>query len=513
MSTKDILVSQKFNNYNYAPGIATYGIDGKTGESGKDGNNIYFTDFNLKDITDLKYFASQLIQNYLPLENSTVQIERTYKNNDLFFDQLGIIYRLKNIESLLNNDSLTSWDSYFDVAGRLSIANNSSLFTMMDDNRLILNSSLYGGYDIISGLSYNDASNNINKNSVVNIISNKVNENNDIEMINIQSIDDIDVEDGKLSVYYKTTENAFYLDSNKPIIINGDVKLNNDEPNIEYDNYSTILTSSDTISYFKHVCDKLEYTIIYNSSINQYKIVVYSTESEIDDQEKIIDYLAKRNETVFGKIYTNENDQILIKFEKAYNNDNPPKPYLFGYVPQGVSSITTFSLIHNTEVFLTYKEGGPSLDEMDLTKYSSLKLMRYNAFYYGFFKDEQVIIPDESCYYEYTGETVEYNNQLCYIWTKYFAYGEETENDYEAKLLTNSLNLSLPFTQNSPEFVASLTVNNTESYGHRFQFADDDNNYPSSYKLRGNDYEIEINSDNFILPENYQGLRILRKTL
>jgi len=154
---------------------------------------------------------------------------------------------------------------------------------MMDDNRLILNSSLYGGYDIISGLSYNDASNNINKNSVVNIISNKVNENNDIEMISIQSIDDIDVEDGKLSVYYKTTENAFYLDSNKPIIINGDVKLNNDEPGVEYDNYSTILTSNDTITYFKHICDKLEYTIIYNSSINQYKIVVYSTESEIAD--------------------------------------------------------------------------------------------------------------------------------------------------------------------------------------------------------------------------------------
>ena len=312
MPTKDILVSQKFNNYNYAPGIATYGIDGKTGESGKDGNNIYFTDFNLKDITDLKYFASQLIQNYLPLENSTVQIERTYKNNDLFFDQLGIIYRLKNIESLLNNDSLTSWDSYFDVAGRLSIANNSSLFTMMDDNRLILNSSLYGGYDIISGLSYNDASNNINKNSVVNIISNKVNENNDIEMLNIQSIDDIDVEDGKLSVYYKTTENAFYLDSNKPIIINGDVKLNNEEPNIEYDNYSTILTSNDTISYFKYVCDQLRYTITYDSDVNRYKIIIY----QIDGKSDKLEYLIKRNETIFGKIYTSDNDQVLLELDE-----------------------------------------------------------------------------------------------------------------------------------------------------------------------------------------------------
>jgi len=44
---------------------------------------------------------------------------------------------------------------------------------------------------------------------------------------------------------------------------------------------------------------------------------------------------------------------------------------------------------------LTYKEGGPSLDEMDLTKYSSIKLMRYNPFYYAFFNDPSVLIPDE----------------------------------------------------------------------------------------------------------------------
>ena len=54
MPTRDVLISQKFNNYNYAPGIATYGVDGKTGITGNDGNNIYFTDCDLINDTDNK---------------------------------------------------------------------------------------------------------------------------------------------------------------------------------------------------------------------------------------------------------------------------------------------------------------------------------------------------------------------------------------------------------------------------------------------------------------------------
>ena len=41
------ILSQKFNNYDYAPGIATYGIDGKTGDTGYDGNIIYYTDYDI----------------------------------------------------------------------------------------------------------------------------------------------------------------------------------------------------------------------------------------------------------------------------------------------------------------------------------------------------------------------------------------------------------------------------------------------------------------------------------
>lgn len=351
---ENILVSQKFNNYNYAPGIATYGIDGKTGETGADGNNIYFTDFDFKNIEDLKIFASQLIQNYLPLKNSTIKISRSYKNDDLFFNQLGIIYRLNHIDELLNNiESITGWEAYFNIAGRLTIANDSSLFTLLD-NRLILNSSFYSGYDIVVGSNPSDISNLINKNSAVNIISNKVDENNNIEMVNIQSIDDIDIEDGKLSVYYKTTENAFYLDSNKPIVIDGDVKLNNDNnTNNEYDNYSTILTSNDTITYFKYICDKLRYNVLYDSDVNRYKLVIYQEDGESDKLE----YLINRNETVYGKVYDGENNQILLRLSDVVNGSVRSEDYA-NYSSQYDCSITnkslnTVSLYQENEPYIT----------------------------------------------------------------------------------------------------------------------------------------------------------------
>lgn len=335
MSTQDILLSQKFNNYNYAPGIATYGIDGKTGQAGTDGNNIYFTDCNLLTDTDkdLKILAELIANNYLPVKGSTTQINRSYKNNDLFFDYNGIIYQLTNIDDLIGNKDIGGiYSDYFNIAGKINIADVSNAFTWVGD-RMILNTSTYGGYDIATINNPSSASNYINKDAVVNIISDNVNENSNIEMIKLQSIDDVDIEDGKLSVYYKTTENAFYLDSNKPIVINGDVKLNNDNStNNEYDNFSTILTSNDTVTYFKHICDKLRYNILYDSDVNRYKLVIYQEDGGRDDLE----YLINRNETVYGKVYDGENNQVLMKLSNIIDSSINSKNY---YDYMGINGI------------------------------------------------------------------------------------------------------------------------------------------------------------------------------
>jgi len=243
----------------------------------------------------------------LPVKGSTEKIDRKYKNNDLFFDINGIIFKLINIDALLGASEVGSYTNYFSIAGKITVENAKVFASGIENinNRLIFNSSDYTGYDIIKGIAPKDGVKYIDTAAAVNIISNVVDDNDNIEMVKMQSIDDIDVEDGKLSVYYKTTENAYYLESNKPIVINSDVKLNTENnTNNEYDNFSTVLTSNDTITYFKHICDNLRYNILYDNNVNRYKLVIYQDDGGSDDLE----YLINRNETVYGKVYDVEND-------------------------------------------------------------------------------------------------------------------------------------------------------------------------------------------------------------
>ena len=362
MPTRDVLISQKFNNYNYAPGIATYGIDGKTGITGNDGNNIYFTDCDLindYDNKNLNALVELLRGNYLPVKGSTTIITRPYKNDDLFFDQKGIIYKLKDIDSLLGSGAKDVYGRYFSIAGKISIADYDGYFNK-ENNRLILNSSDFSGFDVITSP---NLSTNIDSNAVVNIISNNIDENDNIELVKMQSIDNVDVEDGNLDVYYKTTDNAYYLDSNMPIVINSNVKINDNANNIDYDNYSSVLTSIDPVTYFKHICDNLRYNILYDADANQYKIIIFQNDGGRD----VLDYIVSRKETVFGKIYSDENGQTLIKLNDVVNGPVNDSNKLEHYVASKSINITAnandFTIVHDD---ITYEIPNSSIHINDL---------------------------------------------------------------------------------------------------------------------------------------------------
>lgn len=40
-------VSKKYANSDYAPGIATYGVDGKSGTSGKNGTSVFVCQYDI----------------------------------------------------------------------------------------------------------------------------------------------------------------------------------------------------------------------------------------------------------------------------------------------------------------------------------------------------------------------------------------------------------------------------------------------------------------------------------
>ncbi len=327
MSTsKEQILSQKYNNYDYAPGIATYGIDGKTGKTGKDGNNIYFTDYDIIDSTsDLNEMLSKIMLNALPLVGLYIKTSRPYKVDDLFFDKDGHILKLINIS--YSSGDTNNYTKYFKIVGKLNAKQSSDFFRFITNNRLALNTTYDKGFDILSGINTGDPTtyeSYIDKNAALNIVSNVINENDNIDMIRMQCIDNVDIEDGQLTLAYKTTDNAFYVDSNKPVVINGDLKVNaSNNVDKEYDNFSTVLTSDDTVTYFKYLCDKLKYSIIYDDQTNQYILSIYQEDSSRD----ALDYLANRKETVFGKIYTGADEQILVKLSDVITGKITPSVY------------------------------------------------------------------------------------------------------------------------------------------------------------------------------------------
>lgn len=306
------LISQKIHNYNYAPGIATYGVDGKTGEDGVSGNNIYYTDYyiNNNDTTshDLSGIAAQIVAGHLPLKNSTISISRPYANGDYFFDNFGTIFKLKNIDAMKSTSEMSNYQIYFDIVGTISIKDDG--YVTYSGDRLIINSSTYNGFDIVSAEGLTD---NINQNAVMNIISNTVDKNNRVQLLQLNSVDSNSLEDGTSLVYYDAGDNAFHLESNIPIVIDADLKINNDNVNKEYDNYSTILTSHDSITYFKSLCDKLTYKIEENNDGNYY-MMIYAKDS--NDTSIIPELICKG---VYAKVYGENGAQMLINLDQSTN--------------------------------------------------------------------------------------------------------------------------------------------------------------------------------------------------
>lgn len=304
------LISQKIHNYNYAPGIATYGVDGKTGDTGVSGNNIFYTNLNIKNVEDFNTIKERIKEKQLPLKNAQIQITRGYINGDYFFDNNGIIWKLKNKDEFGD-----TYVSNFSVVGTINITDDD--YVTYSDDRLIINSSTYNGFDIVSS---NDVSANINKNAALNIVSDSIDENNRVQLLQLNSINTNSIEDGTTQIYYDNDDNAFHLNSNVPIVIDADVKINNDAVNKEYDNYSTVLTSHDTITYFKSLCDKLTYNITTGND-NQNYMLIYAKDYETEDASGATILKELINKNVYSKVYGKSGQQTFVQLE-SYDSNN-----------------------------------------------------------------------------------------------------------------------------------------------------------------------------------------------
>ena len=256
-------VSQRFHNNTYAPGIATYGIDGKTGDVGLPGTSMFFTDFNLTDNNDFKSFASKITSRLLPLKYKEILLDRKYINGDYFITRNGEIYMLKNINelsiysmnNLLQNNEVVDITEYLEYIGNFSKENPDDIFNTETDIRT-------------DKLIITDSSTNITNDTSALLTLNKTNKG--IGKVDFISMNTLYGSAGNmnLNISYDNTLKAFKMESKYPIVLDSNVYIKQDSNIQQTSQYSPILTTNNSITNFYGICNNLTYNI--DSSIYTY---------------------------------------------------------------------------------------------------------------------------------------------------------------------------------------------------------------------------------------------------
>lgn len=107
---------------------------------------------------------------------------------------------------------------------------------------------------------------------------------------------------------------------------------------------------------------------------------------------------------------------------------------------------------------------------------------------------------DYQDYYAYEGKTTIWEGQKCYIWQRYDAdceaYDYEDTDNSENIILTNTLNIKMPFNGSSPEFVAAIGLDGNECYNEprlaMWAYYDSEGEYSGMIKLEGDINSSEV---------------------
>lgn len=357
------MISQRTHNYEYAPGLTTYGIDGKTGETGKPGNSLFYTSYNIHDDTiEMMKFITKIQNQQLPVHNSEERTSRPYQNNDYFFDNAGNIYCLKDIDAINSTKSKAQvYTHYLKLCGKIVTNNEDSFAVINHDGRMVLNQK-YTGLDIINNK--NNFQFDTETPYVLRIMSDNAIDN-EIKFLQFNAIYGVN-SNTQLEIYYDTALNAYHIKSQKPILFDADVKVAKNNINSVYDGYSSVLLNETPVTSF--------YNLVKNFEI----IFTISDEDNGKLTENGIDFnYNKLNSESADRLYNQIKDNIKIKIVynividentsedinnivKKYNNGVytfiKPISQLNDFLEQEILQyadidIISVSYIHNIEVY------------------------------------------------------------------------------------------------------------------------------------------------------------------
>lgn len=332
------LISQKNSNYQYAPGIPLYGVDGKDGKSGESGTSIFVSQFRMDELSDLQKFGSYIRQGRSTSLGSAEYIGRSYINGDAFIFPNGYIYKLKDIAKLISTGDSINEDYFkecFDYVGRITVDNEESGFVDSND-RLVLDTTNYKGFVInVSELPDSELS---SIESPMTIISDKIDNDENIKFLDLKSIQSGQA-DVQFKIQYDTNNRCYMIESDNPILINADLEVAYSDTNstVTYDEYSKVLTQendTNTITALKSLCSELRYTegdtkVFYEFDVDKaseektYQIYYINHKEDNDDYPA--DWWGptdlKKFETPSTEP-TSDNDYRMWKFKLYYDKDS-----------------------------------------------------------------------------------------------------------------------------------------------------------------------------------------------
>ena len=284
----DTIISEKYHNYDYAPGIPTYGIDGKDGKSGMNGISLFVCQHDITNDVGLKEFGKAILQNLDMSLGGAVKINRDYIEGDSFLFTNCEIWKIKDIVELkkiaaINQLTTDNFSQYLERVGRINMTTTTDGIITNGD-RLLLDNTRYKGFVINNaGLSNNDLP---SLEAPFTIMSNDTDNDDNIQFIDLKSIFS-NATDSELKIYYDTNTKAYHIYSDKPILFDCDLKVSNTTSD-EFDEYSAIITKENNITSFIAFCNGDTDTdgIRYDISVNSY---VQETNPDVDGPDIVDD--------------------------------------------------------------------------------------------------------------------------------------------------------------------------------------------------------------------------------
>ena len=313
-------ISQRFHNDTYAPGIATYGIQGKDGEQGTPGTSLFFSEYSLSgepdNSSEYREFASKITSRMLPVKHKEIQLKRKYVNGDQFVDPSGQVYLLKDINQLIIdiNNGTNLEQGILEYIGKFNSIKNSDIF---NDNS---NSGILRAHKFI----ISDDSKTATGSGLLTVSHINKDTDNDINFINLESLYS-GQHDMNLDIKFSKKYNGFMISSKYPVYLNANVYTKFNNTNNTNNDYSPVYTTADNkskpitdyIASVKDLSCKLDASI-YSYTKKDTSIIYYGVVYKIS-------FVADDNESDTNQwndfVSTYDNGNTVIHFQNKYHSD------------------------------------------------------------------------------------------------------------------------------------------------------------------------------------------------